>query len=48
MACEDVRAVAKDVLRHRVLINFHGQAEGFTPDHVIGDVLDQVAVPVQG
>ena len=28
---EDVRAVAHDVLRHRVLLTFEAEAEGITP-----------------
>ena len=42
VAGEDLRAVAPDVLRHRVLVNFHGMSEGATPDHVIQDVLKHV------
>jgi len=41
-APEDVAAVALPVLRHRVLLNFHAQAEGVTPDQVIGQLLDTV------
>ncbi|TVP44292.1 MAG: MoxR family ATPase [Gemmatimonadales bacterium] len=36
---QDVDAVALPVLRHRVLLNFHAQAEGVTPDQVIGRLL---------
>ncbi len=39
VAGEDVRAVALDVLRHRVLINFQGLSEGVSADDVITDVL---------
>ncbi|MFQ5506939.1 MAG: AAA family ATPase [Planctomycetota bacterium] len=42
---DDLRLVAADVLRHRVILNFQGQAEGFTPDHVVQEVLEQVEVP---
>ena len=41
-APEDVTAVALPVLRHRVLLNFHAQAEGMTSDRVIGHLLDTV------
>lgn len=47
VAGEDVRAVAHDVLRHRVLINFHGMSDGITPDHIIDEVLKHVP-PVAG
>lgn len=32
---DDVRAVAKSVLRHRVLPNFHAESEGIRPDQLI-------------
>jgi MoxR-like ATPase len=33
--CEDVRAVACPVLRHRILTNFNAEAEGIKPDQII-------------
>jgi len=42
VATADVRAAAHTVLRHRILINFHGQAEGITSDHVVDAVLEQI------
>jgi MoxR-like ATPase len=41
-SCQDVRDVALPVLRHRLLLNFEGQAERVTPDQLIRDVLDSV------
>lgn len=41
---EDVMAVAPAALRHRLLLNFEGQAEGISPDNVISDLL--TAVPI--
>jgi len=38
----DVRSVAHDALRHRVMINFQGQSDGVTPDRVIDAVLGAV------
>ena len=35
VSIEDVRAVAAPVLRHRVILNFEGQAEGVTPAEII-------------
>ena len=37
----DVRASALPALRHRVLLNFEGQAEGLSHDDVIRDVLEK-------
>ena len=42
---DDVRAVAHDCLRHRVILSYEALADGVTPDHVITEVLRQVAVP---
>jgi len=42
---EDVKAVAYDVLRHRIIISFEGEAEGFDSEQVIKKVLDRVEVP---
>ena len=39
---EDIRAVAGPVLRHRIRINFHGDAEGRTPENVITHVLERI------
>ncbi len=41
---EDVNKAAAPALRHRLLLNFEGEAEGLTTDSVLGEVL--AAVPV--
>ncbi len=38
-APEDVTSVALPVLRHRLLVNFQAEADGVTPDDVIGKLL---------
>jgi MoxR-like ATPase len=38
-SCADVRRVALPALRHRVLLNFEGEAEGVSTDTVVGAVL---------
>jgi MoxR-like ATPase len=42
---EDVKAVAPDVLRHRVLLSFEAEAEDVDADDVIARVLEAVEVP---
>ena len=42
---QDIKSVAADVLRHRVLTTYEAEAEGLTSEHVIGKVLDAVPVP---
>jgi MoxR-like ATPase len=41
----DVKTLARDVLRHRVLASFEADAEGVSPDEIIGRVLDHIRVP---
>jgi MoxR-like ATPase len=37
-----VRAVALPALRHRLILNFEGEAEGVSTDQVIEEILDQL------
>jgi MoxR-like ATPase len=39
VAFEDIRALAAPALRHRLVLNFEGEAEGLTTDEVIEEVL---------
>ena len=45
VAPEDIRRVARPVLRHRVLPNFAAEAEGVTSERVVEDVLARVSPP---
>ncbi len=42
---EDVKAMAPDVLRHRVLLTFEAEAEDVTPDGIITRVLNALDAP---
>ncbi|HSH95681.1 MAG TPA: MoxR family ATPase [Roseimicrobium sp.] len=42
VSCEDIRRVAKPVLRHRIFTNFNADAEGVGPDQVIERLLEAV------
>ena len=42
---EDVKAMALDVLRHRVLLTFEAEAEDMDSDRVIAKILEAVDVP---
>ena len=42
---EDVRAVAPDVLRHRVLPSFEATAEGWDGERLVHDLLRLVPLP---
>jgi MoxR-like ATPase len=39
---EDVRAVSRQSLRHRILLNFEGEAEGISAEKIIDDVIEKV------
>jgi MoxR-like ATPase len=45
VAIDDVRAVALPSLRHRVILNFEGEAEGITPEAIVRSILDAVPAP---
>ncbi len=42
VAIEDVRAVAHPVLRHRIVTNFDAEAEGYTSDRLVDDLLKTI------
>ncbi|MCX7804674.1 MAG: AAA family ATPase [Planctomycetota bacterium] len=44
-AMTDVRAVAPEVLRHRIVRNFHAESEGVTADEIISRLLESVPEP---
>jgi len=48
VSCEDVRAVAPAVLRHRVLLNFQAEAEKIDSDQVIKQLIETVPEPKSG
>jgi MoxR-like ATPase len=45
VSIDDIRAVAMPSLRHRIILNFEGEAEGITSEAVIRSILDTVAAP---
>jgi MoxR-like ATPase len=46
VAREDLRAVTPMALRHRLILNFEGQAENVHPDQVLKNVLETVIDPI--
>lgn len=42
---EDIKSVAYDVLRHRILVSFEAEASGIDSESIIKKLLDQVEVP---
>ena len=45
MVPEDVKEIAKDVLRHRILLTYEAEAEDVTSDTVVERILERVEVP---
>jgi MoxR-like ATPase len=41
----DVKTIAHDVLRHRLLVSYEAEAQGKSTDHVIAQILENVPVP---
>ena len=41
----DVKSIAVDVLRHRILPSYEAEAQGKTSDHLVAQILENVAVP---
>ncbi len=42
VSCEDVRAVAPPVLRHRIITNFNAEAEGIKPDEIVRRLIERI------
>lgn len=42
---EDVKSIAYDVLRHRVLVSFEAEADGIDSEYIVKKILERVEVP---
>ena len=42
---EDVKQIAPDVLRHRIITSYEAEAENITSDHIVRRILDHTDVP---
>ena len=45
VTAEDIRALIHPVMRHRLITNFHADAEGITPDHIIAHLVETTPAP---
>ncbi len=45
VSIDDIRAAALPALRHRIILNFEGEAEGITSEAVVRSILDAVSPP---
>ncbi len=42
---QDVKSIAPDVLRHRVMVSYEAEAEEMRPDDIVGRILNSLPVP---
>jgi MoxR-like ATPase len=42
---EDVKQIAQDVLRHRVIVTYEAEAENISTDHIVRRIIDHTDVP---
>ncbi len=42
---QDIKSIAPDVLRHRIILTYEAEAEDITPDYIVSRVFDSVEVP---
>lgn len=42
---DDIKTIAGDVLRHRILLSYEAEAEGITTDDLIRQIIDQIPAP---
>ena len=48
VSIKDLQALAKPILRHRIMTNFYAESERITPDTIVDRLLDTVPVPKSG
>jgi len=42
---DDIKAIGRDVLRHRIVLSYEAEAEEIQSEEIIGRILDQIEVP---
>ncbi len=42
---EDIRAICRDVLRHRIGLSYEAEAENISPEDIINEILNTIEVP---
>jgi MoxR-like ATPase len=48
VSIKDIQALARPILRHRIMTNFYADSERITPDAIVDRLLDAVPVPKSG
>jgi MoxR-like ATPase len=42
---DDIKAIGKDVLRHRIVLSYEAEAEEIQSEEIVGRILDEIEVP---
>ena len=42
---QDIKDIALDVLRHRIIVTYEAEAEGVSSEDIVAKVLNKIAVP---
>jgi MoxR-like ATPase len=42
VSMDDILQIVKPVLRHRIILNFEGEAEGIQPDVIIEELIEKI------
>ncbi|MEZ5288004.1 MAG: AAA family ATPase [Vicinamibacterales bacterium] len=48
VSVKDIQALARPILRHRIIPNFYAEAEGVTPERIIDQLVETVPLPASG
>jgi MoxR-like ATPase len=48
VSLKDIQALAKPILRHRIMTNFYAESERVTPDAIVDRLLESVPLPASG
>jgi MoxR-like ATPase len=48
VSVRDIQALAKPILRHRVMTNFYAESEGVNPDAIVDRLIEAVPMPKSG
>ncbi len=48
VSVKDIQALARPILRHRIIPNFYAEAEGVTAEHIIDRLVEAVPLPASG
>ena len=43
----DIRALAPDILRHRIALSYKAEAQNISSEHLIEQILAKVAIPIE-